>query len=355
MKQASVCLVLSLLALLAAERSSSSLGMPLERVDEYWTPTSAETVSITAMRLEIVPSRDPVADVLMWSVDETLALFNHGAEEVVLSLGIPNIWSAGEPVVGEPAGDFWAEAFVNGSLAETEIVRVVPNPSHPEVDYGVARKFTVRIPAASSAYVRLMFALPAGSTAAGESRLLYPFQLRELWDGDIEFGTIVVRWRDRVFSFRTNLPGYALYADRAEWFLRQFRPSDELDIRFLPRLAVFRLVGESLGCPMPWEIVDRVADGRPDSLRDFLAGYRTDQLELCVELPATLRGSVHAARASGLSELRLEQFADSESGISGPLFVADPDYNPDQMTESEALYTRFIRQELDTRRVEGTH
>jgi hypothetical protein len=345
-----VLLVVSLLCgLLLPARSASSMVFPLSQVGDRWTPARESGTQITSLRLELYPARDPATEELVWWVDETLVLRNHGSEAVALELAVPNVWSARDASVTHVPADFWAEAFVNGRAVETTPITLVANPAHGSVTVRSARRFPVRLGPGESAHVRVLFALPLDRTG-DENRLVFPFHLRGLWDGPIEAGVIVLRWSDQLFGLRTNLPAYAQYRDRVEWFVRSFEPTSDLDVRFLSRGAVFELVAREFGCPRPWELVDRVAEGDPALVRHMLASYRDDQLDLCAELPAALRGSLVAADRAGITHLDLARFAPAGTSWTGPLVLADPTFTPDALTDSEQLYRRFLRNELEARR-----
>ena len=322
------------------------LGIPLDQIDGHWAPSKADNVQLVALRMSLVPSMDDQRGQVIWLLDATLVLRNFGAEDITLDVGVPNVWSATDYSVDRSADDFWGEAYVNGEQMATEVVRLVINPAHSAVRYRSARRFQVPMTAGQSAHVRVRYALPAEESEFGEQELAIPFHLRPLWDGVIEHGVISVRWHDRIFSFRTNLPSYALYSDRAEWFVRAFEPNDDLEIRFLSRQTVFRMVAQGFGCPMPWEVMDRVAEGSTESIEAMLAEYTTDVLEMCAALPLALDGSAEAARQIGLNELRIERFAPEQSELSGPLLIADPSFDAASLSDSEGIYVRFLRQEL---------
>jgi hypothetical protein len=337
-------------ALVLPPQPAEGLGIPLTRNEGHWTPTRLDRIAILGMRLTIVPAMDEAQERVVWTVDETLEVFNSAAETQVLSIGIPNGWSAEADVLSDGPQDFWGEAWVNGVRQATEVVNVVPNPAHPGIAYRQARHFEVRLEPGQAAHLRMRFGLPAAPSSLGERTLRYPFRLRPLWGGAISSGVVLIRWTDQMYGFRSNLAAYSHYGDRVEWFVRDFEPASDLEIEFLPRQAVFTMVARAIRCPMPWEVLDRVADGDQLALQEMLAPYTTDQLEMCAALPPTLRGSVVDAESSGFDELDLAQFSPANSGLSGPIFIEDPDYDASRLGESESLYVRFLRQELANRR-----
>lgn len=335
-------------ALLAVVLSSEAftLPFPLSEVGGRWAPAEAGDVQITYLRVEAVPSMDDTRDSMVWSIDETVVIHNHGIEDTTLNLGVANAWSANAPSPRGTTRDFWAEAYVNGAPVRTEVVEVIPNPALSSVTYRTAKRFELSIDAGETAHVRVRFALPAETADIGEVELVLPFHLRALWDGPIDFGNLSVMWSTEIFSFRTNLPGYALYRDGAEWFVRGFQPDSDLRVRFLPRQATFALVARDLGCPMPWEVLDRVSEGNLDPVRDMLGTYETERLRRCAALPAILRGSAADAESAGLANRTLDEFAPMGSEITGPLLLADPGYSEAVLTESERIYAGFLTQEI---------
>lgn len=340
-------LPVAVVAILSAE--VAALGIPLTRVEGEWAPALAHDIQIVAMRMEVIPSMDDSADQLVWVLDTTLVVRNFGSTEQTLEMGIPNIWSANDSSVTPDLQEFWGEAFVNGVPAETEVVRLIRSPAHLQVTYRAAKRFSFDLGPDESAQLRFRYALPSAEGDGPEVRLLLPFHLRTLWDGAIDHGSITVRWTGRMNSFRTNLPSYALYPDRAEWFVRGFEPENDLEVRFLPRQALFVMVAREMSCPMPWELMDRVTAGDPAEVTAMLEPYPSDVLDICASLPPLLRGSEAAARQIGLNNLTIERFAPEGSGFSGPLFVPDPDFAMDQLSESEGIYVRFLRQTIDGR------
>lgn len=339
----------ALLACLLFSTPAFGLGVPLDQIDGQWAPCKADDVQLVGLRMSLIPSMDDQRDELVWMLDATLVIRNFATEDMTVNLGVPNVWSAADYSVSGTTADFWGEAFVNGTQVATEVVPLVTNPAHTAVSYRSARLFGVPLGPGQSAHVRVRYALPAEESEDGEQQLVIPFHLRPLWDGVIEYGVISVRWHDRIFSFRTNLPSYALYSDRAEWFVRAFEPNTDLEIRFLSRQTVFLMVARGLGCPMPWEVMDRVAEGSAEPIETMLAVYTTDALEMCAALPLALHGSAEAARQMGLNDLTIERFAPEGSEMSGPLLVVDPDFDVASLSESEGIYVRFLRQELARR------
>lgn len=343
-------LIALLLALIATNPTpAEALGYPVTRSGDRWTPTRVEDVVISSLRVEVVPARDRQRETHVWWVDETLLLRNDGAESVSLTLAVPNAWSATAIDVAAGPDDFWAEAFVNGRRVETTLERLAVNPAHPSVTYRTGRLLSLELGPTESAHVRLAFGLPIEQAELGERGLRFPFHLRPLWGGAVEAGVILLRWSDDFYAFRANLPAYALYRDRAEWFVRAFEPSRSLDVEFLPRQAVFQMVAREIGCPTPWELMDRISEGNQEPVRAMLSSYDSAQLSLCADLPAALRGSVRAAERSGLRDLDLTQFAPPNSGISGPLVRPDPDFLEADLSERERIYDRFLRQEVSNR------
>ncbi|MBN1946535.1 MAG: hypothetical protein JW797_12750 [Bradymonadales bacterium] len=346
--------ILALLGLLVALASFAaeawSLGIPLTRLEEQWTCTDVDQVQITGLFLTVIPSIDEGSGEMVWTVDETFLLRNYNQNPVTIDLGIPNAWLDSEPDPTRGERDFWAAAYLNGTQVTTEVVRLVRNPAFPQIGYRQARRFQLTIEADRFVQVRLQFALPAPTTEVGQQLLSYPFQIGQLFHRSVEHGVVLVKWPEPMFGFRTNLPAYSLYRDRAEWFLRAFEPRAALEVRFLPRAQVFRMVGEQLRCPMPWEVTDRLSEGSMEAIREMLDPYDSERLAMCGALPATLLGSRSDALAGGLADLRLEQFAPGDSQISGPLFILNPAYDPVQMTDAEAVYSRVLAQELARRR-----
>ena len=326
-----------------------SIGIPLEQIEDRWVPVRADDVQLVALRMSVVPSMDDQTEQLVWLLDASFVVRNFGSEDITLHLGVPNAWSARDYSITASTEDFWGEAFVNGAQVVTEVVALAPSPAHSEINYRSARRFQVSLTAGLSAHVRVRYALPVDESDYGEQQLSIPFHLRSLWDGAIDYGVISVRWHDRMFSFRTNLPSYALYGDRAEWFVRGFEPDDDLIVRFLSRRTVFELVARGLGCPMPWEVMDRVTEGNSEPIEEMLSEYTTDVLEMCAALPLMLRGSQEAAGQMGLSGLTIERFAPNGSELTGPLFFLDPDFRPESVTDTEGIFIRFLRQELARR------
>lgn len=339
-----------LLALFASmPRPTTAQVIPLEQIGSEWTPVELDGVQIVCLRLTVHPSYDEEQGHSMWTVDQTLVVRNQGSESQALHLGIPDAWSLDDPSVHYEPRDFWAEAYSNGAPLEEETVAIVPNPAHPAIVFRAAQMVEIFLESGETSHLRFLFALPGETTDQGERRLSFPFHLRRLWDGPVDFGVIIVRWGDRVFSFRSNLSAYALYDDRAEWFLWGFEPDTDLEVQFLPRQSVFYMLAEHTGCPMPWEVVDRISDGNMEGIRDMLSAYDADVLEFCAELPAVLLGSQAAARRSGLTEMQLEQFAPQDSGLTGPVFVLDPDFRDEDLSQPEAMYGRCLRQEVEAR------
>jgi len=341
--------IVTIAALLLTGATAWSFGFPITRIESEWTPVRADDLQILALRMELVPSMDDEREERMWVVDQTMVVRNGAETGQSLNIALPNFWSMNDPVRGARAEDFWGEAFVNGRPAETDVVHLVPNPAHSGVAYRSAKRFEVEIAAGETAHIRLRMALPADSVAEGEERLVVPFSLRELWDSSIEFGLISLSWTDRMYAFRSNLPSYALYSRQAEWFVHDFSPRSDLEVRFMPQRSVFLMVADDLGCPPERELVDRVSEGSFDAVDSMLETYPTDVLETCRALPAAMAGSLGEARGAGLEALDLSQFAPEGSEISGPLVTVDPGYREARLDNRSQMYRRFLGRELERR------
>jgi hypothetical protein len=333
----------------ASAQPAFAIGLPIERFEGYWMPTVSERVQITRLRVNVVPSLGADGEDLLWLVDETMVLRNQGTDHVDLNIGIPNAWSNDTARLFDESEPFWAEAYVNGQRVRTQIADLIRNPAIPFVEYRTVRRFEVALDPGEAAHVRLRFALPASTSDAGEVELALPFHLRPLWNGPVESGQIVVLWTDRMFGLRSNLGAYAQYEDRIEWFVHAFEPETDLELRFLPRSTVFQLVARDMGCPMPWEVVDRVSEGNPEHMQTMLAPYPLDRLRICASLPAALRGSAAAATETGLDAMTLDQYAPLHSGVTGPVWILNPEYDPEDLSDLEAIYVRFLRQEVANR------
>lgn len=341
-----ICLLLGLSAPLTA----SAIGIPLALVEGEWTPTRLRGIEVGAMRMELAPSMDDERDQLVWLLDTTFVVRNTSTDPQTLTIGIPNAWSIEDFSVRSNLEDFWGEAFINGAEVGTEVVRLVANPAHQEVAYRAVRPFEVRLDGNDSAHVRLRYALPSSTSEHDEQQVVVPMHLRKLWNTPIEFGLVSLSWTDRMFSFRTNLSSFALYGNRVEWFVQGFEPETDLEVRFLSRRAVLLMVSRRMGCPMPWEVMDRVTEGRPDLLEETLQTVPTDVLEMCAALPAMLRGSQGALRHMGLNDPTIQDFAPEGSDLRGPLFIHDPTYRADRLNQSEGIYVRFLTGEVERRR-----
>ncbi|MCA9562862.1 MAG: hypothetical protein KC561_05195 [Myxococcales bacterium] len=326
-----------------------ALMFPLSTVDGHWMPTDADGVQITALRAELVPSASETHE-LIWLLDATMVVRNNSGESVQLNLAIPNEWSRNEGRFDPTPADFWGEIFVNGTLLESEVVAISPNPAFQNVSYRSVRTAPMTLGSDRAAHVRVRYALPAVQGEHGEMGVDLPFHLRALWDGAIDFGNITLEWTDQMYAFRSNLSAYSLYTNRAEWFLINFEPDTDMQVRFLPRPAIFNMVIETFECPTPQELFDRVSAGDMELIRDMLSAYSVDRLDVCSDVPQALAGSESAARNSGLLELDLEQFAGEESGLTGPLVRVREDYRSSDLTDLEAVYVRFLEQELAARR-----
>jgi hypothetical protein len=346
--------LLAALIALGAAAQADAIPLPVQALEEQWTPTRARSARVLAVRMDIAPSVDDESGTRMWIVDETAVVLNEAREAVTLDLLLPDAWSAaatpGTLAPSRAGSDFWGEVFVNGRRVESDVVGVALNPAHPGITYRNGRQFSVSLGAEQSAHVRMRYALPAVRSDAGEERLVIPFRERTLWEGAIDFGTITVRWMNRMFALRTNLPSYAAYGDRVEWFLRAFSPEGDLELRFLPHSSAFAMVAEAMSCPTVGELTDRLADSDPATVDMMLEEYPTDVLEVCAALPAALGGSAAAARSAGLDSVDLSRFAPEDSGISGPLVEPVEGYSDALLSPAERMYRHYLLNEIGRRR-----
>jgi hypothetical protein len=330
-----------------------AFGVPLTRIEESWFPAEAENIRVAGIRVSVVPSIDSDSGEHLWLIDETMLVKNTLEEPFTFHLAAPNMWSAeGRTDLEEPQ-DFWTEAFVNGQQVETHLIELAPNPQHYEVNYRSARRFHVTMRPSEAIHVRLRFAIPQETHESGEIGLNLPFGLRRLWDGTIDFGLITVRWSAPMFAFRTNLPTYALYRDRVEWFLREFSPEEDIEMRFLSHHGALSILIRGLNCPQPWLLLSHVEAGDTGAIEELLELYSGENLLSCAALPSVLYGSLEDARQAGLELMRFESFSEPESNITGPIFWPDPEFSIDKLSEAERIYRQFLLQNLEQRNLPG--
>ena len=337
------------LSLLVHQEPVQAFGVPLTRIEENWFPAEAENIRVAGIRVSVVPSVDNENGELLWLVDETMLVKNTLEEPFTFHVAVPNMWSeAGGAGLEEPQ-DFWAEAFVNGQEVETHLIELAPNPQHYDVTYRSGRRFHVAMRPSEAIHVRLRFAIPQDSFESGEIGLNLPFGLRRLWDGTIDFGLITVRWSAPMFSFRTNLPTYALYRDRVEWFLKDFSPEADIEMRFLSHQGAFSVLVRGLNCPQPWLLLPHVETGDMAAVEELLVLYNRENLRSCAALPSVLNGSLEDARETGMELMRFESFTEADSNIAGPIFWSDPGFSEESLSESERLYRQLLLQHLEQR------
>ena len=309
--------------------------VPLRQQDAHVFPARTDDVHIASLRLDVRQSsaaERPDADARRWDVDLELAVRNRRSRPVEQRLG----------VVIEPQRAGHTEVLARGVVVPTA-------PETPRHDghlrdhhYPDVLGFSLSLAPHELVLLRIRTRVTARTDELGQTWLELPLQPLGLFDDDIGTAWVRIDSRERMIGLRASLTGWTRHdgsAPGASWYVRDWSITRPLRVGWIapwPMLVRAALV-ES--CPAPWDLLQQVASGQPDSLRAFLDEVDEDARRFCASLPLIVNGYRFSSaemreRLSGIPLSRYLPGAPDEAR----LYLPDATFDRDQLSEVERLY-----------------
>ncbi|TVQ98078.1 MAG: hypothetical protein EA398_13760, partial [Deltaproteobacteria bacterium] len=277
----------TLLLALLLPAPAEALLVPLREQAGSLFPIQQEEVHVSSLLLRVVRPLDETVAAgapQRWLVEAELAVRNRRNREVEALLGF----------IVEPAHAANATVHLRGAPVETTRAQVLHDPRlryhhHPDV-----LRFTLPLRPLDLVTLQLRTVVTARVDETGQTWIELPLHALGLFDDVVAHAWIRLEADERMLGFRASLTDWTFYdapENAASWFVRDWEIRRPLQIAWIGAWPLLLRMATVEDCPTPWDLMQRVASGRLEELRGFLAELDPETREFCAGLPLVVHGN----------------------------------------------------------------
>lgn len=334
-------------AIVALSSSAAALFAPLEEEGRRTYITRGQSLQVALVQVDVTPAFDPMEQLTRqntWRVRGEILLRNVSGDPQELLLGFNSRY----------AEEGSLQVLVDGVSIEGEARELHANPLVEVARFSQAEVFGVRIESNQGVNIGVEYLTRPRRDERGQSVFSLPTHLLSLLAQEVDQAYISMDFNQLPVGLASTLSGFTIWNQpwqRLTWYAIEWQPRLALQVAWMQPWVLLVSMADIEECPSPLEVVQRMSQSDPASMREYLSDWENSELQFCSSLPLAIHGY------SFSSERVRQQFADIQlnrylgtSADRGSIYRENPNFDPElHLSDAEALYWRTLQRFADAR------